>query len=97
MFKCKLFKFFVSANYILLDTIEKIHSGLGNRVTVQYPTSKSRANLDWAKKDVCKRLVSIFLPDVSTGARPLHGMKICINNLRHFIYNIVFILPKNSH
>ena len=49
-------------------------------MTVQYPTSKSRANLDWAKKDVCKRLVSIFLPDVSTGTRPLHGMKIHINN-----------------
>ncbi|CAG2188861.1 unnamed protein product [Mytilus edulis] len=62
----------ICANYILLDAIEKIHSGLGSRLTIQYPAHKSKISLDLAVKDVCKRLVSMFLPD-SSGARPLHG------------------------
>ncbi|XP_071181174.1 uncharacterized protein [Mytilus edulis] len=62
----------ICANYILLDAIEKIRSGLGSRLTIQYPAHKSKISLDLAVKDVCKRLVSMFLPD-SSGARPLHG------------------------
>ncbi|VDI55310.1 Hypothetical predicted protein [Mytilus galloprovincialis] len=62
----------ICANYILLDALEKIYSGLGSRLTIQHPAHQSRISLDLAVKDVCKRLVSMFLPD-STGARPLHG------------------------
>ncbi|CAC5425346.1 unnamed protein product [Mytilus coruscus] len=48
------------ANYILLDALEKIYSGLGSRLTIQHPAHKSKISLDLAVKDWCQCFYQIL-------------------------------------
>jgi hypothetical protein len=60
-------------NYLLVRSLRRFHSYLGDSFTVELPTGSGRqATLAEAADEVAARLVGLFVPD-STGRRPVWG------------------------
>jgi hypothetical protein len=60
-------------NYLLIDSLDRYHSYLGDRFTVEHPVgSGHRAPLREVADDLARRLVAIFLRDPA-GKRPVFG------------------------
>jgi len=60
-------------NYLLVSALERYHRFLGDEFTIEYPTgSGQRVTLDVVVRDLCDRLISIFVADAN-GRRPCFG------------------------
>lgn len=61
-------------NYLLIESLQKFHHYLGDEWTVECPARSGRfLNLWQVAAEISRRLESIFLPDPTTGRRPLFG------------------------
>eukprot|EP00106_Octopus_bimaculoides_P011480 XP_014778922.1 PREDICTED: uncharacterized protein YMR196W-like [Octopus bimaculoides] len=60
-------------NYLLHECLDIYYKAYGNEFTVEFPTgSRDRKNLRDIRKEISKRIVSLFLPN-REGYRPIHG------------------------
>ncbi|XP_036357618.1 uncharacterized protein YMR196W [Octopus sinensis] len=85
-------------NFMLHECLDIYYKAFGNEYTVEFPTgSNDRKNLQDIRKEISKRIVSLFLPN-REGCRPLHGNEPLYQKdyLRHIVLFYEYFNAENG-
>lgn len=71
-------------NYLIIEALERYHYFYGDSLLVECPTGSGRmANLAQVSRELCRRLVSLFVPDAN-GVCPYHGNDALFSKDKHW-------------
>lgn len=78
-------------NYLIIEALQKFHHYYGDDLQVAFPTgSGNLMTLDKVAAEISRRMISLFIPDETTGARPIYGGLAHFRDDPHWREHILF-------